>query len=171
MHPTTITFTFSGFWKSHFFSENSYTLPKKKPNFEHFENFCSFSRNVQRVCYLYQFFFKKSFCSKWTRLFFSKPQIFELFEASYLLSCIVVQVCYIQRFLKKVHKFFEKPFYFFRKNHKLFEKTICFLIKKPNFVTLREILLIQLRSTANLLPLAVFKQLKIFFEKPIFFQK
>ena len=82
-----------------------------------------------------------------------------------------MQVCYIQRFLKKVHKFFEKPFYFFRKNHKLFEKTICFLIKKPNFVTFREILLIQLRSTANLLPLAVFKQLKIFFEKPIFFSK
>ena len=46
-----------------------------------------------------------------------------------------------------------------------------FLIKKPKFVTFWEILLFELHPTANLLPLAVFKKLKIFLEKPIFFSK
>ncbi len=52
LHPTTFIFIFSGFWKSQFFFQKTHIFYLKKPNFKRFEKSYSFSRIVQRVCYL-----------------------------------------------------------------------------------------------------------------------
>ena len=135
--------------KNNFFSENPPVLSKKNLFFESFEKSHSLSLILQQFWCFYLFFLKKSFCLQKTH--FSKNTKFS--------NVLKISTYSVAFFCKLANcRDFGKNIFF------LITHLICFQ-QKPKFWTLREILVIQLHSTANLLPSAIFQKNHIFFPK------
>ena len=73
LHPTTITFAFSGFWKSYFFFEKLIFFTWKNQILNILRTFIHSVARYSEFATFSNFSLKKSFCSTWTHLFFSKP--------------------------------------------------------------------------------------------------
>ena len=144
--------TFSDFEKNQyfFFEKPIYFFEKKNPNFERFEKFYCFSRILRQICYLSDF-------EKIHNIFLKNQSI--LFKKTQLLN-VLRTFTILVAFYGKSATFSDpkKTQYFFSKNPSIFLNKAQFLNVLRNFT-------FQSHFTANLLPLAILKNVNIFFWK------
>ena len=94
----------------------------------------------------------------------NNPKRFLIFERSSIFLNVLRKLPISVAFYGKNH------FFNCFKNFKIFWRSHVIFFKQPTIWTFVEILLFQLHYTAKLLPPAVFGKIKIFSEKPFFFQ-
>ena len=191
--PSSVAFhskiaTFSHFKVNSFFGESMYFFKTAK-NLNVLRNLTNSFALYSKFVTISDFWKFQVFFGK--RIFFRKKHSFWTFweismfpshsTSNWLTVSIAADIKNVQNFSENLSVFIKKLKFFellgklpilVQIKLKLFCKTLVIVLQKPKVWTFWEILLFQLLSTANLIPLVFLKNFKVFFsEHPIFLAK